>query len=415
MNSRRKFLKGALAGAAGLGLSRLLPLRAQAGKNEGARKLVIALAYGGWDPMYALNPKPDSPEVNRIPGDVRMMGNIPIWAHSSRPNVTRFFEQWGSLSAVINGIAVESLAHEPCADVVLTGAIGGRRPDIGALLANHLGAERALPYLALGAQAKTNGFEALTGSLGESNQIMALSNPDFAWPAPGGVFADRGLAMDNTERDAVRTYLRESAQEFGAEASHSPRSARLAADYAQSLDRANRLQNAAATGGLLSDSALFDETNSRWPHVAAALSDGLSQVALVQPYMFWDTHTAHSTQGGLFNQFFGGLDQLMSELQARGILDETIVLVLSEMGRTPRHNSTGGKDHWPWTSAMLIGAPVRGNQTFGVTDQWLRPMPIDGETCLTIHAENILSTTAALMGISEQSWFEKEALGGLIA
>jgi hypothetical protein len=38
---------------------------------------------------------------------------------------------------------------------------------------------------------------------------------------------------------------------------------------------------------------------------------------------------------------------------------------MSEMGRIPKYNETGGRDHWPYTSAMLLGAGVQGDQQFG--------------------------------------------------
>jgi len=52
------------------------------------------------------------------------------------------------------------------------------------------------------------------------------------------------------------------------------------------------------------------------------------------------------------------------------MIDDTTVVVLSELSRTPNLNGElphGGKDHWPITSAAIIGAGVRGGQVFGAT------------------------------------------------
>ena len=38
---------------------------------------------------------------------------------------------------------------------------------------------------------------------------------------------------------------------------------------------------------------------------------------------------------------------------------------MSEMGRTPKYNDTGGRDHWPYTSAMLIGNAIEGGRALG--------------------------------------------------
>ena len=143
---------------------------------------------------------------------------------------------------------------------------------------------------------------------------------------------------------------------------------------------------------MLSDYALFEEIEAPWEHVAGALAEGLSHCALIQPQLFWDTHAQNSTQGQLHEDFFAALNALMSALSERGIVDDTVVLVASEMGRTPRHNGEGGKDHWPWTSAMLVGAGVAGGRAYGQTDEWLQPAPIDlvsgevGEGGAQLHA-----------------------------
>ena len=65
---------------------------------------------------------------------------------------------------------------------------------------------------------------------------------------------------------------------------------------------------------------------------------------------------------------FGYLSQLMADLEGRTsfsggrLIDEVTVVVVSEMGRHPQVNNTGGKDHWTYTSAMLLGAGIRGGQ-----------------------------------------------------
>ena len=85
----------------------------------------------------------------------------------------------------------------------------------------------------------------------------------------------------------------------------------------------------------------------------------------------WDTHSGNSAQDGYFEQLFSVLDQVIAELDAAPgenggtLLDETTVVVLSEMGRTPQRSASGGKDHWTWTSAMLIGSGVAGGRTIG--------------------------------------------------
>ncbi len=91
--------------------------------------------------------------------------------------------------------------------MILTGSPRGRKPDLPSRLADRLGADRALPYLALASHAKPHGLEALAGELGVTNQLMALSTPDFGWPRPGSRWGDPGLAPSAAERAAVDAFL----------------------------------------------------------------------------------------------------------------------------------------------------------------------------------------------------------------
>lgn len=92
----------------------------------------------------------------------------------------------------------------------------------------------------------------------------------------------------------------------------------------------------------------------------------------------WDMH---ADGGGLNNtyldyerhlcpQFDLAFTALIDDLHQRGLLQETVVAVLSEFGRTPRLNGRGGRDHYPnaWTN-FLVGGTIRGGQVVGATDR----------------------------------------------
>ena len=101
----------------------------------------------------------------------------------------------------------------------------------------------------------------------------------------------------------------------------------------------------------------------------------------------FDTHTDNFRQGTLQEELFTDLELLLLELLAHPgvdggatLLDETLVVVCTEMGRTPLQNPEGGKDHWPWASAMLFGAGLRTGAVFGATDDAFQGMPVDRAT-----------------------------------
>src|SRR5262249_57162974 len=61
---------------------------------------------------------------------------------------------------------------------------------------------------------------------------------------------------------------------------------------------------------------------------------------------------------------------LIEDLDARGLLAETLVCFVTEFGRTPRLNKFQGRDHWPYAySIAFAGAGVRGGQVIGKTDR----------------------------------------------
>jgi hypothetical protein len=88
-------------------------------------------------------------------------------------------------------------------------------------------------------------------------------------------------------------------------------------------------------------------------------------------YGRWDSHGQNFN---LVRDHGGKLDQCLSalieDLHVRGLLDDVMVLVWGEFGRTPRINNNAGRDHWPQVSCCLIaGGGVRTGQVIGATNR----------------------------------------------
>jgi uncharacterized protein (DUF1501 family) len=101
----------------------------------------------------------------------------------------------------------------------------------------------------------------------------------------------------------------------------------------------------------------------------------------------WDSHSDNDRkQSYLFESLFSALSDLMIQLeerpgsQAPTLAEETVVVVLSEMGRTPAMNSGKGKDHWSHTSALLIGPGLTGGRSIGGFDDYYYSKPLDFAT-----------------------------------
>jgi hypothetical protein len=88
----------------------------------------------------------------------------------------------------------------------------------------------------------------------------------------------------------------------------------------------------------------------------------------------WDMHGCLESvmRDHLLPGFDRGFSALLDDLQDRGLLDETLVLAVGEMGRTPTFQNRGaqdGRDHWSYCfPALLAGAGIRGGMTFGDSD-----------------------------------------------
>jgi hypothetical protein len=116
----------------------------------------------------------------------------------------------------------------------------------------------------------------------------------------------------------------------------------------------------------------------------------------------WDHH------GDLFKslrdrlpKFEGAVAQLILDLEQRGLLDSTLVVMLGEFGRTPKINDNAGRDHWSNAmSVMFAGAGCPGGQVIGATDR-------AGYSAVdrVLSPENFASTIYRKLGIDPDSMY----------
>lgn len=110
-------------------------------------------------------------------------------------------------------------------------------------------------------------------------------------------------------------------------------------------------------------------------------------------YDSWDTHTRNFSILKEVNlpEFDQVYTTLLEDLETRGLLDETLVVVMSEMGRTPRINGNAGRDHWTYCYGMwFAGAGIRGGTVVGESDgqaAYVKDRPVSpADVCATIYA-----------------------------
>ena len=115
----------------------------------------------------------------------------------------------------------------------------------------------------------------------------------------------------------------------------------------------------------------------------------------------WDMHS-NMWDPNLLPKHAGVLDQavgtLLKDLSERGLLDETLVVLTTEFGRSPAINSNRGRDHHPAAfSAVLAGAGIRGGQAYGKSDKHGHALESDGVSPADLNA-----TIAEALGLPRE-------------
>ena len=433
--NRRNLLKG----LGGLSLLPFMPRSAHA--NTTPKRVIMVRAFGGWDVTYCMDPKfsatgtLDGPEIHasNIGLDVESIdtfgtsagnGGIPVMINNAlRPSVENFFSSYAEQSIVVNGIYVGSIVHDRCRLRVSTGFREIGNPDFGVVAGvEHGQAGYTIPFIDITGSGFAGEYASSTCQLGFNNQILALLNRNIPIPGPlGSDITYPNFVPNNSQGQIIEDYLSTRKDLLGAEGHLDSVSAKRLAD----LDIASqRKESLLANRSILTNNLSFGQTSSFASQVDLAvnlLQSGFCQSIGLESGSSWDTHDDITDQNDLYEELFSGLNSLMDQLTAAGMLQDTLVVVVSEMTRTPRLNSDGGKDHWPVTSAMVLGGAIDGGKVIGVTDNSLEPDGInlaDGTTDTGGNPLNYDQFVAGIVhasGADATSWMpEVEVLHGLV-
>ena len=144
------------------------------------------------------------------------------------------------------------------------------------------------------------------------------------------------------------------------------------------------------------------EAGSRFVTVLWDAPDGFS----------WDSHV-HSDD--VKSYLLPGLDQafsaLLEDMQERGLLDETLVVCLGEMGRSPQGSARWGRGHWSYCyPAVLAGAGIRGGALYGRSDKDAG-YPIENP----VSPEDLSATIFDALGIDPETTRLRDAQGRDVA
>ena len=401
---RRQFILGGAACATG-GL--LLPRIAQA-QTVAGKRLIVVMIRGGWDPVVALDPKEAGPGVSIPEGQIAPVAETSIYDASATDGaVLNYFQQHGDVTAIIRGMTVASVAHEACTRRILTGTPAATSPDMAAIAAAANGSEYPLPYMIMGQSAFTGPYSAQSGRVGSSNQLVTVLDGDQRFTSELGAAQTHYPSAD--EHEAVRAFLRGRADRLKDRRALYGANAKRVEDYLTSMRTQARLTSYAGVLGGVGSSVEF---NNQIDIAIDMLEQDVVWSVAMDPGLDWDTHTnSHEDQTASCRAFFPGLARLVDALKTRRgsgggrLIDETVVAVVSEMGRTPMLNEDSGKDHWQITSALVIGGDVRGGRAFGKSTDTgdpegvLKSAPVDFSTGLPSETGRHLESADFVAGI----------------
>jgi uncharacterized protein (DUF1501 family) len=388
--NRRTFLQSTAAGAAGLSLPYSPFARASVGAAD--LKFIFVFAQGGWDPTRVFATEFSNKNVDMEPdGELMTVGGLTFVDHPDRPSVTAYLQANGARTLFMNGVMIRSISHQICTMISMTGTTSGLTPDWPAILASAV-TGRTIPHLVLSGPSFPGDLVTDVARTGSNGQLEALlSGAALDWSDT----PVKGLPLPT--QNIVDDYIQERANAFATTAATSPGAKLLASDMKSAVAAARDLKNLRYVMDFTGGTTLEDKTQV----AVDALSIGLSRCVTLSDEMSWDSHADNdATQSKLFEALFYGLSQLHNKLEATPgavaptLADETVVVVLSEMGRTPLLNGFLGKDHWPYTAMMITGPNVLGGRVIGGYDDDYYGLEVDPASGEAADGTQVLSAEA---------------------
>lgn len=392
-------------GGVGLSLGQYFNLKAQADQNQTsakAKSVIHIYLQGGFAHMDSFDPKPDAPAEYRgilSPISTTIPG---VYFSSHMPYSAKVADKM----TVVRSMTHTEVDHSRGEHSMFTGYRPSPAlvyPSMGSVVTDQLGVRKAMPsyvcvpnqgsqYLGSGYLSNSCGPFSLGTDPARSN--FTVRDLSLAKGVDDSRFQRRkdlkNLVDDHfrsqTQDDAVATMdsLYQRAYDL-----LSSSQARDAFSLKGESDTTKELYGMKPHGPVLRPSA-----GARFLIARRLVEAGARFVTVT--YGAWDTHAFHyrsiEPQMPDFDRAFAGL---ISDLDQRGLLDSTLVMVTSEFGRTPKINAGGGRDHWPRVfSIVMAGGGVRRGYIHGASDG-LAAEPAEAP----LSVEDYVTTVYHLLGI----------------
>jgi hypothetical protein len=379
--TRRWFLQAGLTGFAGLSMARLLELQARGattGRSASAdpRSVILFWLSGGPSHVDMWDPKPDAPSQVRgpygtiataIPG-VRFCEHLPRQAAlMDRLTVVRSMDCSAS-----NHTPITMQAANPLARRTDDGKDGAGYPAMGSIAARFRGAnDPSMPaFVGLADSWVADVWGA--GHLGSAFEPVKGSDLAGQFTLPTGVSLDRLRDRESLRRqfDGLSAALDSGAIEKAGRFAH--RAVEMIAS-----GKARRAFELEREDPRLRDAYGRDSLGEKALLARRLVAAGVTFVLVSGAWGYFDHHGDNVRWGGIekgLTPLLPRVDQvlatLIGDLEVRGLLDSTLVVMMGEFGRAPVINKDAGREHWTNVmSLVLAGGGLRHGQVIGATDR----------------------------------------------
>ena len=370
--NRRDFIYSGLVGGLGLSMGDILKLQAESSLNPKAQSVIHIFLPGGAAAQETWDPHPMAPSEYR--GPLKTVPTSIAGVHFSEHLVKT--AKIADKLTVVRSMTHGEAAHERGVTSMFTGyrpSPALEYPSFGSVIAHEYGDRNNLPaYVCVPTKLSNNGNDpADSGFLSKAYGPFSLGSD----PASEG-FKVRDLNLPagiTEERFERRRSILDTVDGHFKYLEASDNLAAMDAFYQKAY---NMISSPKAKEAFMLDkepqkmreSYGLNQAGQRFLMARRLVEAGVRFVSVT--YGGWDMHTGIASGIGKqlppFDQAYAAL---ITDLEQRGMLDSTLVMVSSEFGRTPKINKDAGRDHWPRVfSVAFAGGGFKKGLIYGSSD-----------------------------------------------
>lgn len=393
--SRRSLLQNGISLTGYLSVAQLLGL-SQTAKAQTSyppqRRLVWINMSGGWDILEVTDPKRSST------ANIQMMygwDQAQALAGSPTEKIGRWMPRIatrGNDLLVVRGLSMGTTAHDAGSIYMDTGVLSnaGRvnAASVPAIVASESGA--TVPIIQL-----NGGTEPMTDrGLLKPVSVVRAQNLELyrsMYPAAGNELERKMLMLDYVKSSVERAQAEVGVNDRLSAVSNAED--KIRGQFNDDVGSKLALSNADRAPYMTTDAPRNMNTGARDAFALAAklLKNNLVTCVNLGVGGF-DTHAGQEQRmQPIMDSFDFLMAAFLDDLRASGNLDNTLIVVFSDFGRTPKVNNSAGRDHWPTGGALMLGGGIQGGRVVGATDDSLLATKVNFTTGSTDAAEDYLS------------------------